>query len=54
MNYGKKGKYRNYPPSFLVDLIAKIISIEPAWVHVYRVQKDIPKPLVTNSIRNEI
>ena len=25
----KKGKFRNYPPSFLVDLIAKVLAIVP-------------------------
>lgn len=48
----KKGKYRNYPPSFLVDLIAKIMSIVPPWVRVYRVQRDIPMPLVTSGVEN--
>lgn len=48
----KKGKYRNYPPSFLVDLIAKILSVVPPWVRVYRVQRDIPMPLVTSGVEN--
>ena len=46
----KKGKYRNYPPSFLVDLIAKVLAIVPPWVRVYRVQRDIPMPLVTSGV----
>ena len=48
----KKGKYRNYPPNFLVDLIAKILAIVPPWVRVYRVQRDIPMPLVTSGVEN--
>ena len=48
----KQGKYRNYPPSFLVDLISKILSIVPPWVRVYRIQRDIPMPLVTSGVEN--
>ena len=48
----KQGKYRNYPPNFLVDLIAKILSIVPPWVRVYRIQRDIPMPLVTSGVEN--
>jgi len=32
----KKGKYRNYHPSFLIDLIAKILTMVPPWVRIYR------------------
>jgi elongator complex protein 3 len=32
----KQGKYRNYHPSFLVDLVAKILSMVPPWVRIYR------------------
>ena len=48
----KQGKYRNYPPNFLVDLVAKILSIVPPWVRVYRIQRDIPMPLVTSGVEN--
>ena len=48
----KKGLYRNYPPNFLVDLVAKILSIVPPWVRVYRIQRDIPMPLVTSGVEN--
>ena len=48
----KKGKYRNYPPSFLVDLTAKVLAIVPPWVRVFRVQRDIPMPLVTSGVEN--
>lgn len=48
----KQGLYRNYNPSFLVDLVAKILSMLPPWVRVYRVQRDIPMPLVTSGVEN--
>jgi len=33
-----------------VELIAKIMSIVPPWVRVYRIQRDIPMPLVTSGV----
>lgn len=42
----KTGRYKSYPPNTLVDLIATILSLVPPWVRVYRVQRDIPMPLV--------
>ena len=32
----KQGKYRNYHPTFLIDLVAKILSMVPPWVRIYR------------------
>lgn len=43
----RSGRYRSYSPSELVDLIAHILSLIPPWTRVYRVQRDIPMPLVT-------
>ena len=42
----KTGRYKSYPPSVLVDLIANILALVPPWTRVYRVQRDIPMPLV--------
>lgn len=42
----KTGRYKSYPPSVLVDLIAHILALVPPWTRVYRVQRDIPMPLV--------
>ena len=33
-----------------MDLIAKVLAIVPPWVRVYRVQRDIPMPLVTSGV----
>jgi elongator complex protein 3 len=46
----RQGKYRNYHPSFLIDLIAKILTMVPPWVRIYRIQRDIPMPLVTSGV----
>eukprot|EP00823_Brevimastigomonas_motovehiculus_P006302 TRINITY_DN5194_c0_g1_i1.p1 TRINITY_DN5194_c0_g1~~TRINITY_DN5194_c0_g1_i1.p1 ORF type:complete len:574 (+),score=82.52 TRINITY_DN5194_c0_g1_i1:30-1724(+) len=46
----KTGRYRNYAPTDLVELLAKIMSLVPPWVRVYRIQRDIPMPLVTSGV----
>jgi len=46
----KLKKYQNYDPDTLVDLIAKLLYLVPPWVRVYRIQRDIPMPLVTSGV----
>lgn len=46
----KTGKYKNYHPDELVDLIAKILAMVPPWMRIYRIQRDIPMPLVTSGV----
>ncbi|KAJ9523748.1 hypothetical protein QJQ45_019949 [Haematococcus lacustris] len=46
----KRGMYRNYPPDKLVDLVARVLALLPPWVRVYRIQRDIPMPLVTSGV----
>ncbi|KHN82776.1 putative elongator complex protein 3 [Toxocara canis] len=46
----RTGKYKSYPPEVLVDLVARILSFVPPWVRVYRVQRDIPMPLVSSGV----
>ncbi|XP_053601197.1 elongator complex protein 3 [Plodia interpunctella] len=48
----KTGRYRSYPPSTLVDLIAKVLALVPPWTRVYRVQRDIPMPLVSSGVEH--
>jgi elongator complex protein 3 len=48
----KTGKYKNYDPNTLVDLVAKILSLVPPWVRIYRIQRDIPMPLVTSGVEH--
>mgnify|MGYP000199173795 CR=1 FL=1 len=45
-------KYRNYPPDVLVDLLARIMALVPPWTRVYRIQRDIPMPLVTSGVEH--
>ncbi|GFS39834.1 radical SAM domain-containing protein [Actinidia rufa] len=46
----KTGRYRNYPPEQLVNIVARILAMVPPWTRVYRVQRDIPMPLVTSGV----
>ncbi|CAH1389430.1 unnamed protein product [Nezara viridula] len=48
----KTGRYKSYPPNTLVDLIAKILALVPPWTRVYRVQRDIPMPLVSSGVEH--
>lgn len=48
----KCGRYKSYPPSLLVDLVAKILALVPPWTRVYRVQRDIPMPLVSSGVEH--
>lgn len=43
-------RYRNYPPERLVDLVARVLALVPPWTRVYRIQRDIPMPLVTSRV----
>ncbi|KAK4536196.1 hypothetical protein CDCA_CDCA07G2221 [Cyanidium caldarium] len=47
----RAGKYRSMPPLELVDHVAELMSLVPPWVRVYRVQRDIPMPLVTSGVQ---
>merc|ERR1711981_1228430 len=46
----KTGRYKSYPPDVLVDLVAHVLAMVPPWTRVYRVQRDIPMPLVTSGV----
>eukprot|EP00124_Ichthyophonus_hoferi_P004911 Ihof_evm2s609 gene=Ihof_evmTU2s609 len=48
----KTGRYKSYPPDTLVDLVARILALIPPWTRVYRVQRDIPMPLVTSGVEH--
>lgn len=41
----KTGKYRNYTPDELVDLVAKVLALVPPWTRVYRIQRCVPNGL---------
>ncbi|KAF7325390.1 Histone acetyltransferase ELP3 [Mycena venus] len=42
----------NYTANVLVDVVARILALVPPWTRVYRVQRDIPLPLVTSGCEN--
>ncbi|XP_046878013.1 elongator complex protein 3 [Hypomesus transpacificus] len=48
----KTGRYKSYSPSGLVDLVARILALVPPWTRVYRVQRDIPMPLVSSGVEH--
>ena len=48
----KTGAYKNYSPERLIELLARIMAMVPPWVRVYRVQRDIPMPLVTSGVKH--
>lgn len=48
----KQGLYQSYPPSALIDLVARILALVPPWTRIYRVQRDIPMPLVSSGVEN--
>lgn len=48
----KTGRYKSYNANALVDLVARIMAMVPPWTRIYRVQRDIPMPLVTSGVDN--
>ncbi|KAG9045675.1 Elongator subunit [Tulasnella sp. UAMH 9824] len=48
----RTGRYKNYTPNVLVDVVARILALVPPWTRVYRVQRDIPLPLVSSGCEN--
>ncbi|AMD20824.1 HDR082Wp [Eremothecium sinecaudum] len=48
----KTGRYQSYNANALVDLVARIMALVPPWTRIYRVQRDIPMPLVTSGVEN--
>lgn len=48
----KNGLYKNYAPAELIDLVARILALVPPWVRVYRIQRDIPMPLVSSGVEH--
>uniref|UniRef100_A0A915JG77 Radical SAM C-terminal extension domain-containing protein n=1 Tax=Romanomermis culicivorax TaxID=13658 RepID=A0A915JG77_ROMCU len=48
----KTGRYKSYPAHILVDLVAKILAMVPPWTRIYRVQRDIPMPLVSSGVEH--
>eukprot|EP00727_Mastigamoeba_balamuthi_P006286 m51a1_g2278 putative elongator complex protein 3 (550) ;mRNA; r:379407-381324 len=45
-----EGTYAPYSNAELVEVLAKVLSLVPPWVRVYRIQRDIPMPLVSSGV----
>lgn len=37
----RTGRYKNYTPNVLVDVVARILALVPPWTRVYRVQRQV-------------
>jgi elongator complex protein 3 len=48
----KTGRYQNYTPDELVELTASVMAMVPPWTRVYRIQRDIPMPLVSSGVEH--
>nr|XP_010993720.1 elongator complex protein 3 [Camelus dromedarius] len=48
----KSGRYKSYSSSDLIELVARILALVPPWTRVYRVQRDIPMPLVSSGVEH--
>ncbi|VVT46805.1 uncharacterized protein SAPINGB_P001395 [Magnusiomyces paraingens] len=48
----KNGLYKSYNANALIDLVARILALVPPWTRIYRVQRDIPMPLVSAGVEN--
>ncbi|KAM7141633.1 elongator complex protein 3 [Molossus nigricans] len=48
----KSERYKSYSPSDLIELVARILALVPPWTRVYRVQRDIPMPLVSSGVEH--
>jgi len=48
----KTGRDQNYTPDQLVDLTAEILALVPPWTRLYRIQRDIPMPLVSSGVEH--
>ena len=48
----RTGAYRSLSPAALVDLTARVLALVPPWTRVYRIQRDIPMPLVTSGVEH--
>eukprot|EP01116_Phalansterium_solitarium_P004844 TRINITY_DN1600_c0_g3_i1.p1 TRINITY_DN1600_c0_g3~~TRINITY_DN1600_c0_g3_i1.p1 ORF type:complete len:591 (+),score=162.97 TRINITY_DN1600_c0_g3_i1:115-1887(+) len=46
----RTGAYKNYHPDALVDLLARALAQVPPWTRIYRIQRDIPMPLVSSGV----
>lgn len=41
----RTGRYKNYSPNALVDIVARILALIPPWTRIYRVQRCVHRSL---------
>jgi elongator complex protein 3 len=46
----RTGRYKNYTPNVLVDVVARILALVPPWTRVYRVQRRVSTPFKSTSV----
>lgn len=45
-------KFRTYSPEYLIEFLAHVLRQVPPFCRIYRIQRDIPMPLVTAGVEN--
>lgn len=48
----KNKQYKSYSPDVLIDILARILMMVPPYIRIYRVQRDIPLPLVSSGVEH--
>lgn len=48
----RRGLYRSYSIDMLVELLACVFDMVPPWTRIYRVQRDIPMPLISSGVEH--
>lgn len=48
----RTGRYKNYTPNVLVDVVARILALVPPWTRVYRVQRSVDSCLLNIGYEN--
>jgi histone acetyltransferase (RNA polymerase elongator complex component) len=43
----KTGRYKNYSPDVLIDLLSQILALVPPWTRIYRIQRYV-NPHIAN------
>lgn len=49
----RTGRYKNYSPNALVDIVARILALVPPWTRIYRVQRCAP-PMRPSRVAGEL
>lgn len=50
----RTGRYKNYTPNVLVDVVARILALVPPWTRVYRVQRCVSVSILSLIVGSQI